>query len=45
MLMGASRELQRANPEVKIVALEPATTAIISGGNTGSHDIVWWFIL
>ena len=39
MLMGVSQELRHAYPEVRIVALEPATTAIISGGNAGSHDV------
>ena len=39
MLMGVSQELRHAYPEVRIVALEPATTAIVSGGNAGSHDV------
>lgn len=39
MPMGISQELRRANPEVKIVALEPATTAIIAGGEAGTHDV------
>ena len=39
MLMGVSQELRHAYPEVRIVALEPATTAIISGGKAGSHDV------
>jgi cysteine synthase A len=39
MLMGVSQELRHAYPEVRIVALEPATTAVISGGNAGSHDV------
>jgi len=39
MLMGVSQELRSANPTVKIVALEPATTALISGGSAGSHHI------
>ena len=37
--MGVSQELRQAYPEVRIVALEPATTAIISGGKAGSHDV------
>ena len=37
--MGVSQELRHAYPEVRIVALEPATTAIISGGKAGSHDV------
>jgi cysteine synthase len=39
MLMGVSQELRHAHPDVKIVALEPATTAILSGGKAGSHDV------
>ncbi len=39
MLMGVSQELRRANPEVRIVALEPASTAVISGGSAGSHHV------
>ncbi len=39
MLMGVSQELRRADPAVNIVALEPATTALISGGSAGSHHI------
>ena len=39
MLMGVSQELRQVYPEVRIVALEPAATAIISGGNAGSHDV------
>ncbi len=39
MLMGVSVELRKAYPDVRIVALEPATTATLSGGNAGSHDV------
>ena len=39
MLMGVSQELRHVYPEVKIVALEPAATAILSGGSAGSHDV------
>jgi len=38
-LMGVSQELRRVFPEAKIVALEPATTAVVSGGNAGTHDV------
>lgn len=37
--MGVSQALRRANPEVRIVALEPASTAVISGGAPGSHHV------
>ena len=37
--MGVSQELRSVYPGVKIVALEPATTAVISGGSAGSHDV------
>ncbi len=39
MLMGVAQELRRAYPEVKIVALEPATSSVISGGDAGSHNV------
>ncbi len=39
MLMGVSQELRLNWPAVKIVALEPATTAVLSGGSPGSHDV------
>jgi cysteine synthase A len=39
MLMGVSQELRHVYPEVRIVALEPATTAVISGGSAGSHHV------
>ena len=39
MLMGVSQELRRANPEVRIVVLELATSAVISSGNAGSHHV------
>ena len=38
-LMGVSLELRRAYPRIRIVALEPATTAVVSGGNAGTHDV------
>jgi len=39
MLMGVSQELRYVYPEVRIVALEPASTAVISGGSAGSHHV------
>ncbi len=39
MLMGVSQSLRKAYPEVRIVALEPATTPVISGGEAGSHHV------
>lgn len=39
MLMGVSRELKRAYPNVRVIALEPATSAVISGGDAGSHHV------
>jgi cysteine synthase A len=39
MLMGVSQALRAAYPDVKIVALEPATTPVISGGRAGSHHV------
>jgi len=37
--MGVSQELRQVYPEVRIVALEPASTAVISGGRAGSHHV------
>src|SRR5437773_6171737 len=39
MLMGTSRVLRRANPATDIVALEPATSAVLSGGTPGRHGV------
>ncbi len=39
VLMGVSLELRHVYPKVRIVALEPATTAVISGGDAGTHDV------
>ena len=39
MLMGVSQELRRANSEVRVVALEPATSVVISSGSAGSHHV------
>jgi cysteine synthase len=39
MLMGVAQELKRAYPKVMITALEPATSAVISGGEPGSHRV------
>jgi cysteine synthase A len=38
-LMGVSQELKLAYPDIKIVALEPSTTAVISGGEPGEHHV------
>lgn len=38
-LMGVSQALRPVYPNVRIVALEPSTTAVISGGESGSHDV------
>jgi cysteine synthase A len=39
MLMGTARILLRANPEVKILALEPSSSPILTQGTTGPHNI------
>ena len=39
MLMGAAMELRPAFAGIKIIALEPASTAVLSGGPAGSHDV------
>ena len=39
MLMGAGRALRRGTPQVQIVAFEPATSAVLSGGAAGRHGV------
>lgn len=39
MLMGTARVLRRADPATKIVALEPATSSVLSGGAAGRHGV------
>ena len=39
MLMGVAQTLKQANAETRIVALEPATSAVISNGIAGAHHI------
>jgi len=39
MLMGTSRVLRRAHPDVRIVALEPTTSAVLSGATPGRHGV------
>src|SRR5881394_185378 len=39
MLVGTGRVLRRADPATKIVALEPATSAVLSGGTAGRHGV------
>jgi cysteine synthase A len=38
-LMGVGRALKDVIPEVKIVAVEPAESAVMSGGKAGNHGI------
>jgi len=39
MIMGASRALKRANAATRIIAFEPATSAVLSGGPAGLHGV------
>lgn len=39
MIVGTGQVLRDANPEIKIVALEPDTSPVLSGGKAGSHTI------
>ncbi len=39
MLMGVARALRGANKQIRVVALEPATSAVISTGKAGAHRI------
>jgi cysteine synthase A len=38
-LLGASRVLRAQKPSVQVVAVEPAESAVLSGGSSGSHRI------
>lgn len=39
MLMGTASVLREKNPDTRIVALEPATSAVISTGEAGTHHV------
>jgi cysteine synthase len=38
-LRGVATVLRRHNPKVKIIAVEPGESAVLSGGKSGAHDI------
>jgi cysteine synthase A len=38
-LRGTSEALRRHNPQIKVVAVEPAESPVLSGGKPGSHKI------
>ena len=38
-ISGVGRYLRERNPNVKIVAVEPAASAVLSGGSAGAHQI------
>jgi cysteine synthase A len=39
MLMGVAEEVKIAHPGARIIALEPATSAVISGNEAGTHHV------
>ncbi len=38
-ISGCARFLKRKNPKIKIFAIEPSSSAVLSGGNPGTHAI------
>jgi cysteine synthase A len=38
-LSGVATVLKRHNPQVKIIAVEPEESCVLSGGRSGAHDI------
>ena len=39
MLMGTARVLRGAYPSVRVVAFEPATSSVLTGGEAGAHGV------
>ncbi|MBQ6622056.1 MAG: cysteine synthase A [Mogibacterium sp.] len=39
MLTGTGRYLKEKKPEVRVIAVEPSSSAVLSGGVAGAHDI------
>jgi cysteine synthase A len=38
-LRGTAEALRRRNPQIRIIAVEPSESPVLSGGRTGSHKI------
>ncbi|HEY2804278.1 MAG TPA: cysteine synthase family protein [Gemmatimonadales bacterium] len=39
MLMGVARPLRRTTPRPRIIAFEPATSSVLTGGTAGAHGV------
>jgi len=39
MLMGTARVLRRATPRPRVIAFEPSTSSVLTGGHAGAHGV------